>query len=78
MLSLHSNFSSMRTKEYKVWQLQFISEDGESINERINEYEDLLEDETIEDYIEERKDELYDSTDVEWECKITNTESIRI
>lgn len=68
----------MKTKEYKVWQVQFKSKAGETFTERINEYEDLPVDESIEDYIEDREDELYDDTDIEWVGEIINIERVRL
>lgn len=68
----------MKTKEYKVWQVQFKSKTGETFTERINEYEDLPVNESIEDYIEDREDELYDDTDIEWVGEIINVERVRL
>lgn len=67
----------MKTRQIISYKLKFISEDGEVITDIITS-DDLCDNETVDEYIEEKVKRLCKSTDVKWEGKLLGEESFRL
>ena len=68
-------YNSMKTRPVTSYRLQFTSDDDEIIMETIT-TDDI--DCSIEEYIEDREDQLYNSTNIDWSGEIVSEEAFRL